>query len=253
MAYLITVIDTCLCQITAVVCAVLRSIEYCRALGIKRSELWRYLRKSTSLALCYAGFARNGCAGECWRAGEAAFLCCAYDVLTDWRSFDSLLFTEFERILRRVAKDRAAVLLAITLYHKEQSHGLANDGLERGAIALRFITKLMGSEAECEAAWGNLDAVGEILQIVDDVLDFEDDLRTGDLNCLTSEARRRHLTLLINGMAMERVKKLFGNRPSVLRSVIQRARTKAEQLLLYMEKGGVHLSVYDRPPWESDK
>ena len=54
--------------------------------------------------------------------------------------------------------------------------GVKRDGLERGAIALRFILKTMGCEAQREVAWGDLDELGELLQIVDDVLDYEDDV-----------------------------------------------------------------------------
>jgi len=167
------------------------SVRYARRLRIRHGEFSRYLRKSTNLALCYYGFSDSETMGQAEQAGRAAFLCCAYDVVTDWRGFDEEAFETFRQILTRNAPTELAAL-AISLYQKECAGDLKDDGLERGVIALEFVTRMM----ECRGHFrhGNyLRSAGRLLQLVDDLLDYEEDSCTGDLNCLASPRRREYL------------------------------------------------------------
>lgn len=218
-------------QTLAALSAILRSVEYARVLGIRRRELIRYLKKSVSFGLCYAGFGTPGRMREAWMAGEAAFLCCAYDVVTDWRHYDDTARKTFEVILRARVPKPEIQYIAIGLYDKERFDALCADGLERGAIALRFTLKMMGCERARETAWGDLDRLGYLLQIVDDVLDFEEDVATGDTNCLKSPRRDMYLARLRSELGSVEVRRLFGDRGSVLVRVIESARSKAERLL----------------------
>jgi hypothetical protein len=216
---------------TAALCAFLRSVQYARKLEIRRGEWKRYLKKSFSLGLCYAGFATDSKVKEGWMAGEAAFLCCAYDVVTDWRGFDSKSREAFEDILYKRAPAPELQSLAIGLYEKELSNKLEDDGLDRGSIALRFTLKMMGCEKTRESMWGDVDEVGRLLQIVDDVLDYEEDVACGDTNCLTSAKRNMYLRQLLQNMNGVEVRKLFGDVDSILVKVIKRAEQKARLLL----------------------
>ena len=211
-----------------------RSVQYAAVLGISRREHVRYLKKSIRLALCYAGFADPWNLREAWKAGEAAFLSCAYDVVTDWRSFNERDRTAFESILNELSKPDPKKL-ALDLYEKDANRHLAADGLERGAIALRFILKTMGCENEREASWGDLENLGELLQIVDDVYDYEDDAAAGDQNCLVTTRRDVYLRRLLDGLNSAKCRQLFGRLPSVLTFAIAQARKKGTALLTTLE------------------
>ena len=211
-----------------------RSVQYAPVLGISRREYVRYLKKSIRLALCYAGFADPWNLREAWKAGEAAFLSCAYDVVTDWRSFDKKDRTAFESILNELSKPDPKEL-ALELYEKDSKKHLGADGLERGAIALRFILKTMGCENKREASWGDLENLGELLQIVDDVYDYEDDAAAGDQNCLITTRRDVYLRRLLDGLNRANCRQLFGRTPSILTFAIAQARKKGTELLATSE------------------
>jgi hypothetical protein len=98
------------------------------------------MKKSLRLGLCYAGFAVPWNPTEAWKAGEAAFLSCAYDVVTDWHGFDAKGRSVFKSILIHLSEPQLQEL-ALTLYDKDSQKQLCENGLERGAIALRFILK----------------------------------------------------------------------------------------------------------------
>jgi hypothetical protein len=206
-----------------------RAVQYAGALNISKAELVPYVKKAVRLALCYAGFATPWNLREAWKAGEAALLSCAYDVVTDWRHFDKKALVAFEGILTDLSGVELREL-ALTLYDKDLKNRLSEDGLERGAIALRFILKTMGCETQREASWGDLDDLGELLQIVDDVLDYEDDVVAGDLNCLGTANRDAYLARLLEGLSSEKTHRLFGAR-SVLIFAIGSSRNKGAKLL----------------------
>ncbi len=226
------------CHITAAVVAGDRAARYGLALGIRRKELWRYLKKSMSLALCYSGFGIRRTVGEARRAGEAGFLCCAYDVITDWRNFDKKGLVAFESILKERVLQCDVKELAMYLYETERIHKLREDGLTRGAVALRCVLRIMECETEWERLWPDLDEVGKLCQIVDDVLDYEDDCARGEINCLKSSRIREHLTVLITTFDPSQTRTLFGGRSSVLTVVIERARVKAIGMLASLERNG---------------
>jgi hypothetical protein len=215
--------------IAAALNALILSVKNASDLSIRRTEWARYLKKSVSFGLCYAGLGAKKTLREGWRAGEAAFLCCAYDVITDWRRFNPQARMTFEQILRRLVS-KSEFDLAMDLYDKENHNQLADDGLERGSIALRFTLQVMRCAAAQEHAWGNLDHVGRLLQIVDDVLDFEEDLARGEMNCLISEKKKSYLEELLHHLSALNARRLFGDR-SILAFVIGQARRKAVLLL----------------------
>jgi hypothetical protein len=218
-------------HIVASLSAFIRSVEYASNLKIRGKEWNRYLKKSISLGLCYAGFSPTGRIREAWGAGEAAFLCCAYDVVTDWRHFDPKAREAYERILRSMKLDLELQFIAIDLYEKELFKRLEEDGLDRGYIALRFTLKMMGCEKACEEAWGDVDEVGRLCQIVDDVLDYEQDIVWGDTNCLTSPRREDYLKQLISKFGSSETHRLFGKSRTALVIAIEKARSKAEVLI----------------------
>lgn len=214
----------------AALSALVHSIQYAGVLTIVQGERVRYFKKSLRLGLCYAGFGVPWNLVEAWKAGEAAFLCCAYDVVTDWQHFDEKARGAFKTILSELTEPEHQEL-ALTLYDKDLNNQLSDDGLERGAVALRFILKMMGCERQREARWGDLTDLGELLQIVDDVFDYEDDTAASEQNCLTTAKRDIYLRRLIEHLSYQNTRRLFGHAPSVLVLAIGHARKKARALL----------------------
>lgn len=216
-------------HLVAALSAFISSVQYADILRISRSERLSYTKKSIRLALCYAAFGSPWNLKQAWKAGEAAFLSCAYDVVTDWRSFDKEARGSFEKILSQLSQVELQVL-AMTLYEKDSNNNLSDDGLERGAIALEFILITMGCKKQRETTWGDLTELGELLQIVDDVLDREDDLAAGDQNCLLTEKKTVYLMRLLERLNRQNSNRLFGH--SILASAIAHARKKATTMLL---------------------
>jgi hypothetical protein len=167
------------------------SLRYVVRLKITFKEIARYFLKSFNLAICYSGFSRPGALGQAFRAGKSAFLCCAYDVVTDWRRFDSGALSICKEIILTETNSSSANI-ALELYRKDANDQLDEDGLERGSIALRFVTRIIGSE-DFFAKKIDIDYAGRLWQLVDDLLDYEDDLQAGDLNCLDSPNRLRYI------------------------------------------------------------
>ena len=86
----------------------------------------------------------------------------------------------------------------------------------------------MGCETQREAMWGDLNDLGQLLQIVDDVFDYEDDAAVGDQNCLGTANRDVYLGRLLEGLNSEKTHRLFGRARSVLIIAIAHARKKAQ-------------------------
>jgi len=212
-----------LSTIIAILAAVYWSLRYSRRLSIRVSESPRYIAKSMNLAGCYRAFGDAGIRHSA-RAGRAAFLSCAYDVVTDWRWFDETAGGRFEKIVREIAPPRLADQ-AMALYQKDRLGLLSNDGLERGEIALQFVCELM----ETTRSFTPFDRkeLGVLCQIVDDVIDLEGDLSRGELNCLLTANRTRHLESLLRAMPQLR---LVFVRSGPMRLALAQAESRARVL-----------------------
>jgi hypothetical protein len=194
--------------------------------------------KSINLALCYRGFSPSKDLRSARDAGRAAFYCCAYDVVTDWRNYDNSAFQWFKHLLNREVTGDLA-MIAFRLYEQERNGLLQLDGLSRGINALEFVTKLIGSDEHIRRNFDFLN-LGVVMQIVDDVLDLEDDRRNGELNCLltSTSQQAKHLRVLL-AFDMQRFQKILPH-ATVLFQVIRTAQRKADLMLsvqrLFLEK-----------------
>jgi hypothetical protein len=183
--------------------ALLRAIQLglrfrCK-LQIRTAELWPYLRKCSNLGLCYGGFVPTTWTIEtAFRAGDVAFLCCAYDVATDWRSFSPYHRDVLNEVLKELVPSWACEI-TMDLYEREIAGILRDDGLERGAIAFDFAVGVIGIQSQFTKR--EIAELGVLLQIVDDVLDLESDRANGELNCLLSPRREVYLNRLNSGIA----------------------------------------------------
>jgi hypothetical protein len=205
------------------------ALKYLVELEISRSEFVRYMGKCAYLAYSYAGFAVNGSEAEARGAGKVAFLSCAYDVASDWRDErDRKWRMKLQSIFETEVPAELAIQ-GIELYDRDINGQLDNDGLERGVIALKFVLETMGVTEEYSKKT-DIEKLGILLQIVDDVLDFEEDQASGDENCLLTERREEHLKALVDGFSNEELISLF-KADSVLVTVIKFAREKAGRML----------------------
>lgn len=212
----------------SLLCALIVCVRQVSTLRISVKDLPRYLGKSANLALCYVGFVSEQNPNQAIRAGMAAFLCCAYDVVTDWRNYNASALAAFDGLLQKYSPQLR--YMALDLLEKDQHGKLSRDGLERGIISARFITGIIGSALHFERL-ADLHRLGMALQVVDDVLDYEADIASGDSNCLNSNHWREHLALLEQTLADAEASRLFPH-GTVLRFVIRRAREKAARLTL---------------------
>jgi len=203
------------------------SLRHQTALGITQRERRRYRMKSVHLALCYAGFAANRSGKAAWRAGQAAFYCCAYDVITDWRNYDQEAFIWFKNLLQREIPGRSANI-AVRLYEDERNGILDFDGLSRGVDALEFVTGMMESEQYLRDRL-DFHQLGIVMQIVDDVLDLEDDLRSNEMNCLSSPRALLYLQTLL-AFDVCALRQVLPNSQLLCR-VVRSAQKKAEKLV----------------------
>jgi hypothetical protein len=211
----------------SVTSAIVKSLRYARRLRISAKEMPRYLRKSFNLALCYTGLISRRNYPQSASAGRAAFLSCAYDVVTDWRDFREKDVRSFEHILRVEVPNDLRVM-AMELLSRDRREVLSDDGLERGVTSVRFVTGLIGSRSHFEKLT-DLNRLGMALQIVDDVLDYEADTHAGDTNCLCSSRREEYLKLLAETLPEFELVRLFPQ-GKILRYVVKVGNIKARIL-----------------------
>lgn len=208
--------------------AIFLSLKYLRTLNIRPKEYPRYFIKASNLALCYIAFTKSNSTRVSYLAGVAGFLCCSYDVVTDWRNFDKTYYKIYLDILNQNA-EAELVDLTKTLYEKETKANLKFDGLERGIVAFKFVTKMLGT-FEYYKSICDVDKVGMLLQIGDDILDYEKDLNAGDLNCLLTTNKNYYLEVYVKELTLDVIKKLFRN-GIIFSYVIKKSLNKANLLL----------------------
>lgn len=201
------------------------ALKYSSIFEIKGHERGRYWRKCVHLTLCYLDFSRRNNLSEAIGAGFAGFASCGYDVITDWRHFDKQALRPFFVFL----KENTNVTVyqqALRMYAEDEANSLAMDGLERGVIAFELVTKVM---ACYEFYRDEARYLGTLLQIVDDVLDYENDLAAGETNCLQSPNGRKYLSQLL-AITDDNLERWFPKK-RLIHFVIRKAQTKAGKLV----------------------
>lgn len=209
------------------------NLRYAQTLQIKPSEIGRYLKKTANISICYAGFAQRFSFDQARSAGHAAFLTCAYDVVTDWGKPKDLQ-SSFASIIRVRASPELANM-GLDLLNRDVRGVLDDDGLERGVTTLEFLLRMMNIrevfDRKCD-----IRRLGLNLQIIDDVIDWEDDSVKGDWNCLANtELREVYLKHIQEDFDDLTLRKLFpyGSIPIY---VIRKTQRKASDMLTSPEK-----------------
>jgi hypothetical protein len=152
--------------------------------------------------------------------------------VTDWRAFDEASFNWFKTLLNHDLPSHVAEI-AFKLYEQDKSGKLQNDGLSRGIIALELVTRLIGSYEFIQSRF-DFKRLGIIMQIVDDVLDYENDRLGGELNCLITSStyqRNEYIRELLN-FDLEKFRQVFPY-GTVLYQVIRYSKGKVKSMFHY--------------------
>lgn len=166
--------------------------KYLKKLQITDDEKQRYFEKSRNLTLMYLWFldSKSHTKKQLDWCAVAAFLSCAYDVCTDWWRDDRFRGVFQEILYEQVSNDLS--LLAMNLYDKDVQGKLANDGLERWAITMQFISWCTWiSKFDFQRRFGiSIEKMWEYLQMVDDIIDVEEDIAKWEHNFLDNKLTR---------------------------------------------------------------
>lgn len=223
-----SIIESPILYVAAQSRALVLATKYLTQLEVRPQEYVRYFGKAHHLAANYVGFSQKGSLQEAYGAGKAGALACIYDVLSDWGKDLPNPELTFEEVLKEETTDELREL-ALSLFKKDRSQNLENDGLERGYVAFLFTLKMMGVDSFYEAKRGTKN-LGEILQIVDDIWDLERDTAEGQTNCLLTERRNIHLQRLVTFCEETDLEELFPHGP-LLVQVIKTTERKAKKWL----------------------
>ncbi len=201
------------------------NLKHGTQLELRTNEERRFAKKARNLAVLYSDFTETRSPVATLRATEAGLLCTAYDVASDWRKFDPRSAQTFQELLVQYCSPYERNV-ATDLYDRDKKNELKDDGLERGSVCLELIVSMMDIRDEFTQRGIDILIAGRELQIIDDILDYEDDKKVGDTNCLTSPNATSHLEEVLRSKTLE----LFPEH-TALRQTIERARLKARLLL----------------------
>lgn len=161
---------------------------------ITRKDRLRLLAKSIRLYLCFLAFMdRERPREQCRRGMIAAVVTAVYDYETDWVPISDPGQSRTFAFLARYVENAYARQIARELFATDLARQLSADGLERGSVSLTFYHAVIGSRwlgAYCET---EINEFGRRLQMVDDLLDYEQDRRLGHTNCFVTDNRDRFL------------------------------------------------------------
>lgn len=156
-----------------------------------RLRLWG---KSLGLYIYFLGFTDDAKEiDQIHSAMMAAVLSSIYDYETDWVAVPNSEHSLFQKLLQEHVSNECARQMALSLFQSDLKGDIDEDGLERGAIALRFYKIVIKSRWLNQYSLAEINEFGRQLQRVDDLLDFSADLKAGDRNCFSAVRQYDHL------------------------------------------------------------
>ena len=123
----------------------------------------------------------------------SAVITAVYDYETDWVPILNPVKSRTFALLNKYVADSHAQKIAHQLFANDLGQRLSADGLERGSVALTFYRALIQSRWMSEYSSSEINTFGRSLQMVDDLLDYEDDQRLGHTNCFLTPDQNRFL------------------------------------------------------------
>lgn len=198
-----------------------------RGFDLPPSSRARYAIKAANLSLCFLGFSIHRGREALKRSAQVGMLASLFDLGSDGLHFRPSALAQLQAIVTTtVDHDTAAIIFE--LMERKRARQIQLCGLERGIDALRIITKHLQSEKMWESE-AQFREVGILCQVVDDILDYENDLALGDLNFLCFEDPMPYVEKLLTWRFKEQL--VASAYPSVLFKVILRAQAKAPGLV----------------------
>ncbi len=167
--------------------------KYSVQLKMNIFEQKKIFTKSHHLFLMYRGFSDINTQETSWWAVRSAFLSATYDWITDGPKKSPQLQQKFLKILREIAPHNSMNAKIEEMVYRDVDWELQDDGLERGTISFVSVLEEMGVLSIYQARWLNLEEIGAMLQIIDDIDDFEKDTVAWDWNALNTPRKQEYV------------------------------------------------------------
>ncbi len=178
-------------SIVAAVISIYFSLRYTRALGITGISVFHVMNKSMNLSVCYDGLNPVFGFSRAYKAAICGFISATYDFATDKCDYSRRARSRFFSLLGKFVRNEP-FLAVEDMYVADRENSLQRDGLERGAISLAVILDTLGVRGFNEMT-GETTILGDKLQMLDDILDYEADKEAGDHNFLLCNNKDRYI------------------------------------------------------------
>lgn len=153
----------------------------------------KILGKSIRLFLMYIWFGLESTRITIGGAARSAFLSATYDWITDGPKKSPQLQQKFLKILWEIAPNNSMNAKIEEMLYKDVSWELQDDGLERGTISFVSVLEEMGLLSIYQAGWLNLEEIGAMLQVIDDIDDLEQDVEEWNWNALNTPRKQQYI------------------------------------------------------------
>lgn len=175
--------------------AYIRALRELRQFRGSRVSQLRYAAKAGNLATCFLGFSIHRGEEYYQRAADLGVLASIFDLASDGLNFDCAATDKFRHLSLTILGGEAADIL-FALMDQKKAGAIPRNGLDRGIAALRVILKHLDAE-EAWASDNQIARSGILLQVVDDVLDYSQDITTAHLNFLRYENSSAYINALL--------------------------------------------------------
>jgi hypothetical protein len=194
---------------------------------VSQAKRVHYTIKAANLAVSFLGFSIDGGQEFLVRSADLGVLASLFDLSSDGMSFDREAVRRFQTIVQSTL-DASTAQIIFDLLSRKKDGAIRVHGLERGVDALHIVLKHLRADVFWKSE-ADVREVGILCQVVDDVLDYENDIVRGELNFLRAGDSRVYLDKLV---AWD-YRKQFCNsaHPHVLFYGISKAKTRAKKWL----------------------
>jgi hypothetical protein len=153
------------------------SFEFCHF----KSRL-KHSTKAGNLSICFLGFATKFNAKAVQKSAELGMMSSLFDLVSDGLRYEVSAVEKYLNKCEEIFSQSSSRILTDLLQAKKKNQ-IPLDGLKRGEIALIVVLDHLGELEEFNKLQSTSE-IGELLQIVDDLLDFEEDAKSNHLNFL---------------------------------------------------------------------
>ncbi len=165
-----------------------------REKSIQRADRVRLFVKTLCLYWSFLGFVDlDQQVDQLHRAMLAALMTAIYDYETDTKPVARFEDSICARLLKTYQVGLEATAVAENMMRQDLARAFSAHGLERGSDALVFYSLVINSSWMADIRPREIRRFGFLLQIIDDLHDYEQDMRSGDQNCLRGSGKEKYL------------------------------------------------------------